>query len=840
MTTPESKALAISAVKQLAACNMTAAHRSPAMNDHCTLCGRPPHPVDDPECCYPSASMSERMEVLRRRAERAEAALAEANQNWGDLVRAQQGRADAAEARLAVVDALAASTPSVEPVAPWPDFLGQPIRHGDRLIHPTGEEFVAVRLNGQRDEGDAWRCIYDNNPQNVSRLCLQIGDKGRAVLLATPTTAPAVEPQAVPAALTDADVGALIEQTAPDMTLIADPRMRAAAEAYHRAPGGHWFKLKAAIDATPTVEPAGAGEAVSLLAEASKMRGLPHWPFPGCDDTSKTIAQWWRRVEKVIAASPSTAAPKAQAQASVPAGFALVPIRLTRAMKEALADEDFEWRDLLVAAEAITERDYNATETDELSDEEAIQMLDSSGLDIEGDPAVAIEILQRGYRFGLLHQDPPPREQAALAVTDAMVTAYLTANDAYWHKTDELPKEPGKWRNGTSREATRVSLEAALSAAPHPKAQAQAGETAGPVHWRAVLAADQVPMQLNPAQHVVGFRTFKAADAWVASERDFAGWNYTIEPLYLAPSAPKEGTAPKAQAQADGEVEKLRAALHYVAFALHGTPLNMLATGITLHDNNRVTVKVGDISVDTGRLAEPFKLFDAARDLQRAASAGTAPEQSADHIADASKMVATPQGGGDRNNEFERGYLAGQQNERELRSTKAGMVEGPFISADEQGNAVFEWWGGARKITLYTVGKPDESLLRSWGTDMETQMAFVPLTDPAAVSAAFAWLAAAHPSASGEGVPLTGPCEGCDLPNGCPEYCRCGNPPAPEAGKAVPLTDEQIAEFGALCVMNSQRKLTSRQMLAEYRELNGLAAPSPPSAPPPVSGKEAP
>lgn len=37
------------------------------------------------------------------------------------------------------------------------------------------------------------------------------------------------------------------EQTEPDMTLIADPKIRAAAEAYHRTPGGHWFKLQAAI-----------------------------------------------------------------------------------------------------------------------------------------------------------------------------------------------------------------------------------------------------------------------------------------------------------------------------------------------------------------------------------------------------------------------------------------------------------------------------------------------------------------------------------------------------------------------------------------------------------------
>jgi hypothetical protein len=67
--------------------------------------------------------------------------------------------------------------------APWPDFRNQPIRHGDRLVHPDGNTFIAVRLQGYADEGDAWRAVYDYDPQHVSRLGLQIGDKGRAVLV---------------------------------------------------------------------------------------------------------------------------------------------------------------------------------------------------------------------------------------------------------------------------------------------------------------------------------------------------------------------------------------------------------------------------------------------------------------------------------------------------------------------------------------------------------------------------------------------------------------------------------------------------------------------------------
>jgi hypothetical protein len=53
---------------------------------------------------------------------------------------------------------------------------------------------------------------------------------------------------------------------------------------------------------------------------------------------------------------------------------------------------------------------------------------------------------------------------AAPEVTDAMVDAYLKANDAYWKRADELPTPPNKWRTGTPREATRESLRAALAA----------------------------------------------------------------------------------------------------------------------------------------------------------------------------------------------------------------------------------------------------------------------------------------------------------------------------------------------------------------------------------------
>lgn len=62
---------------------------------------------------------------------------------------------------------------------------------------------------------------------------------------------------------------------------------------------------------------------------------------------------------------------------------------------------------------------------------------------------------------------PVPEPKALPEVTDEMVAAYLEANDRYWRETDALPAtNPSKWRQGTPREATRVSLRAALAAAP--------------------------------------------------------------------------------------------------------------------------------------------------------------------------------------------------------------------------------------------------------------------------------------------------------------------------------------------------------------------------------------
>jgi hypothetical protein len=63
--------------------------------------------------------------------------------------------------------------------------------------------------------------------------------------------------------------------------------------------------------------------------------------------------------------------------------------------------------------------------------------------------------------------------------TPEMIGAYLTANDAYWKRTDELPKHPAKWRNGTPFEATAESYRAMLASAPSPE-EKQEGEKETP------------------------------------------------------------------------------------------------------------------------------------------------------------------------------------------------------------------------------------------------------------------------------------------------------------------------------------------------------------------------
>lgn len=64
--------------------------------------------------------------------------------------------------------------------APWPDFSGNDIREGDTIEHPSGERGTVVFLANEISPSDQWRVDYGT--VGLSRLCLQIGDHGRAVV----------------------------------------------------------------------------------------------------------------------------------------------------------------------------------------------------------------------------------------------------------------------------------------------------------------------------------------------------------------------------------------------------------------------------------------------------------------------------------------------------------------------------------------------------------------------------------------------------------------------------------------------------------------------------------
>jgi hypothetical protein len=77
---------------------------------------------------------------------------------------------------------IASLSAGAEPVAPWPDFAGATIRSGDRIAHPDGAAGTVVYVPGFDGPHDSWRVVYDGSAE-LSRLCLQIGDKGMASVI---------------------------------------------------------------------------------------------------------------------------------------------------------------------------------------------------------------------------------------------------------------------------------------------------------------------------------------------------------------------------------------------------------------------------------------------------------------------------------------------------------------------------------------------------------------------------------------------------------------------------------------------------------------------------------
>jgi len=64
--------------------------------------------------------------------------------------------------------------------APWADYQGSPIHEGDEIKHPSGECGTVIHLGDDLPDSDAWRVDYHDS--DMGRLCLQVGEKGRAVV----------------------------------------------------------------------------------------------------------------------------------------------------------------------------------------------------------------------------------------------------------------------------------------------------------------------------------------------------------------------------------------------------------------------------------------------------------------------------------------------------------------------------------------------------------------------------------------------------------------------------------------------------------------------------------
>jgi len=64
--------------------------------------------------------------------------------------------------------------------SPYKDFKGNEIYSGCVLVHPSGQEGVIVFHPERLDIADQWVIQY--NDEFESRLCLQVGEKGRAVI----------------------------------------------------------------------------------------------------------------------------------------------------------------------------------------------------------------------------------------------------------------------------------------------------------------------------------------------------------------------------------------------------------------------------------------------------------------------------------------------------------------------------------------------------------------------------------------------------------------------------------------------------------------------------------
>jgi len=75
----------------------------------------------------------------------------------------------------------------------------------------------------------------------------------------------------------------------------------------------------------------------------------------------------------------------------------------------------------------------------------------------------------------------------------------------------------------------------------------------------------------------------------------------------------------------------------------------------------------------------------------------------------------------------------------ELYRVCSGAWLPPHISASEEGEITFEWWSGARKLTMY-IGATSMEVLKVWGVDLNNEMESVVLRDATNFGPVWAWL----------------------------------------------------------------------------------------------------
>lgn len=136
--------------------------------------------------------------------------------------------------------------------------------------------------------------------------------------------------------------------------------------------------------------------------------------------------------------------------APIPANLVLVPLRLTRAMEEVFQQEDWQWADVLAAAEVVTEDQYLAA-------------LESDTQQAQPEPvnAMLVEALQAAENL---------EHEALVALSEATYelkvgNTYTTATDTYKANND-LIHRLDKILNSQYRDRKRAALTAAQQAQP--------------------------------------------------------------------------------------------------------------------------------------------------------------------------------------------------------------------------------------------------------------------------------------------------------------------------------------------------------------------------------------